>query len=368
MSVYKRGSVYWICYYWNGQQIREGVSGSRREAEAALAARKTDIRRGEFRHVARKERLTFAAAVDLFKARKAAKRSLRRDETSLRSLCPVFGFMRLDQITKGHIEKYKAARAAHVSGSTVNRELALLKSLFNVAIAEGRVTSNPVKAVTFFPETARRQDRILSPLEIEHLIEAAAPHLRPILATALFTGLRKGDILSLRQEDLDFERHVVRVIMQKTGDAVEIPMHPILERILRAVVSDSPFVFVSEKPARKSGEYTRPTDCKTAFWGALERAGLSDKGYWFHDLRRTFASTLYRSGVPLLTVSRLLGHRSVKTTERYLGVKLEEKRQAITMLGAGWGEALTSTIHAQLAKTESGTRLLTAGSPGEPLA
>ena len=362
MSVYKRGHVWWICFYADGRQVREGVSGSRREAEAALDARKTDIRRGEFRHIPKRERVTFDEAVKEYKVEKVGKRSLRRDEASFKKLRRAFAFKRLEQITAKDVEAYKRKRAGEVSGATTNRELALLKCLFNVAIGKGRVSANPVKGVKFFQEAPRRGERVLSNLEIEHLIEAAAPHLRPILAVALFTGLRKGDILALRPEALDFERHVVRIMMQKTGDPVEIPMHPMLESILLGVLTarETPglYVFMSSRPARKTGETTRLTDIKNAFRGALERSGLADRGYCFHDIRRTFASTLYRSGVPLLTVSKLLGHRSVKTTERYLGVKLEEKRQAVALLGGEWGRALTEptlpcTVHAQARKTEA---------------
>lgn len=356
MSVYKRGSRWWICYYHNGQQIREGVSGSRREAEAALEARKTDIRRGQFRHIPKRELVTFSAAIAEYKLEKAGKRSLRRDETSFRRLSKAFGFKRLDQIATKDVEAYKRKRAGEVSGATTNRELALLKCLFNVEIGCGRVTQNPVKAVKFFPESPRRGERVLSGLEIARLIEAAAPHLRPILAVALFTGLRKGDILALRPEDLDFERRVVRVMMQKTEDPVEIPMHPVLESVLRGVLASKlaaePYVFMSYRLGRKTGEFSKLTDIKNAFSGAIKRAGLEGRGYCFHDMRRTFASTLYRSGIPLLTVSKLLGHRSVKTTERYLGVKLEEKREAVAVLGGEWAGSLdgsreTCTTHAQ---------------------
>lgn len=122
-------------------------------------------------------------------------------------------------------------------------------------------------------------------------------------------------------------------------------MVPLLESILRGALAcdggKQPYVFMSTRRSRKTGERTRLTDIKNAFSGALERADLKGRGYCIHDMRRTFASTLYRSGVPLLTVSKLLGHRSVKTTERYLGVKLEEKRQAVEVLGAAWGEAIS---------------------------
>jgi len=361
MSVYKRGSKWWICYYWNGQQIREGVSGSKREAEKALEARNTDIRRGEFRHIPKRERVTFSEAVQEYKIEKAEKRSLRCDESNFRKLEPVFGFKRLDQITKQDVEAYKATRRKAVSGPKVNRELALLKHLFNIEIGNGRAIHNPVKGVKFFPESLRRQDKVFSPVQTELLFEAATPHLRPILAAAFFIGVRKGDALGLRPKDLDFERHVVRITMQKTSEPIEIPMHPILENILRGVLAGrdaaEPYVFMSTRRSRKTGERTHFVDVKNAFRGALERAGLAGQGFAFHSIRHTFATTLYRSGIPLLTVSKLLGHRSVKTTERYLGVRLDEKREAVAILGNVWGgamsrPALTCTTHTQTPRPE----------------
>ena len=373
MSVYKRGNVWWISYYYNGERIREGISGNRREAEAAHEARKTDVRRGEYRHIAKRERVTFEDMVAEYKAEKAGKRSLRQDEIILKKLLPAFRFKYLDQITAQDIEAYKKKRADEVSGATVNRGLALLKCLFNVAIQKNHVSRNPVKGIKFFPEMPRKGDRVFSSLEIEHLIEAAAPHLRPILAVALFTGLRKGDILALRPEDVDFKNRVIRVLMQKTAEPVEIPMHPILERTLRAAMSSpAPYVFMSTRPSRRTGEITKLSNIKNGFHGAIERSGLAGRGYCFHDIRRTFASMLYRSSVPLLTVSKLLGHRSVKTTERYLGVKLEEKRLAVAALGSEWGSALmqperTGTISAQLPETTAATRLLSDGSGDKSL-
>lgn len=356
MSVYKRGSVWWISFYVNGQQVREGVSSNRREAEAALEARKTDIRRGEFRHIPKKERVMFDQAVEEYKVEKAEKRSLRLDVSNFKVLRSAFGFKRLDQITAKEVEAYKAQRRKAVSGAKVNRELALLKHLFNIEIGKGRVSQNPVKGLKFFPESLKREDKVFSSVQVEALFAASKPHLRPILAAAFFTGVRKGDALALRPEDLDFERHVVRITMQKTAEPIEIPMHPILENVLRGVLAgrdpSDPYVFMSTRRSRKTGERTHFVDIKNAFRGALKNAGLDGQGLTFHSIRHTFASTLYRSGVPLLTVSKLLGHRSVKTTERYLGVRLEEKRQAVAVLSEAWGQAVSSpalscTVHAQ---------------------
>ncbi len=81
------------------------------------------------------------------------------------------------------------------------------------------------------------------------------------------------------------------------------------------------YIFISFRP-KEDGTYSIFNDIKNACRSELKRLGLDDLGYCCHDLRRPFASILYAKGVPLLTISRLLGLRSVKTSERYLNVKL----------------------------------------------
>lgn len=97
-------------------------------------------------------------------------------------------------------------------------------------------------------------------------------------------------------------------------------------------------------------------DCKTAFRGALRRSKLEAKGYHFHDLRRTFATMLYNKKVALTKIQMLLGHKSVLTTERYLGIKYRETAEAIEVLStpgmrAVFGQA-TSTIPSTSSENE----------------
>jgi integrase len=172
------------------------------------------------------------------------------------------------------------------------------------------------------------------------LLRASAPHLRPILAVAFGTGLRKGDILGLKWIDVDLERGIISIQMQKTGEPIEIPLIPLIRDLLRKMKSQaasSPFVFSLGSSGQGIG------DVKTAFRAALRRSGLTEKGYRFHDIRRTFARMLYNQGVILTKIQRLLGHKSVLTTERYLGVKFEETREAILMLNEPLSKALKSS-------------------------
>ncbi len=346
-GVYLRGDRWWIRYRFNGKLIRRSI-GDRVLAEKTMEEIRRRIDRGGHEEQPRQEKRTFAEMAREYRVLKADKRSLRRDDSSFLNLVPFFGECYLHTITRVEVEAYKKKRRAEVSGGTVNREIALLRHMFNLAIEQGYVRDNPVHRVKMFPEQLnKRREKVFSEVELRLLMNAAASHFRPILIVAIGTGLRKSDILGLRWNQISFEHGVITLFMQKTGEAIEIPMLPMVRDVLWSIkgnAGNSPFVFTYH-----DGE--RILDIQQAYRGALRRSGLADKGYWFHDLRRTFATMLYNHGVVLTKIQRLLGHRSVTTTERYLGVKFEETRQAILTLDTPGLRALavpdSNTICAQ---------------------
>jgi integrase len=394
-TVYKRGGKWWIQYYVNGLRLREPASNDKREAAEALKVREAEIIQGTFRqsfHIKRRDRKRiFDDMVTEYIEIKANKRSLRCDRSIFNDMktLPMFKGRLLSNITADDIEKYRETRRERASGATVNRSLALLSNMFTVAIRLGYAEKNPVKGIKRFKESPGKRRRfIFSPDEIQGLMAAAPDHLRPILTVAFWTGLRKGDILGLRWDNVDFAGHTITLTMEKTEEPIIIPMVPGLEETLRKLHADSepgfPYVFKSVRSKWKmrdgkrirgekgAGEFSRPGDIKNAFSAALVRSGLGDKGYWFHDIRRTFATTLWNRGVSLLTIKALLGHKSIMTTERYLGVKMEEERKAIMSLGPVWGESLAeslpiATIQPQLAGAVDASHLLSDGLPSQAL-
>jgi integrase len=333
-GVYQRGSVWWIRYRYNGQLIRQSIGYDRRLAEETLCAIKGDIVRGEHRLKRNGDKRLFKEMVEEYLKEKV-KRSLDRDKESFKNLSPEFQHKALHTITREDVEGYIRKRKTKVSNTTVNRELALLSHMFNIAIEKGYCDRNPVKGIKRLKESPWRHRFVFSEIEIRQLVENSCPHLRLILMLAFGTGLRKGDLLNLQWEDVDFDHGIITCTMQKTEAPVEIPMLPMIQRTLeriKATTNGSPYVFTLN--GQKIG------DIKTAFNAALRRSGLDKKGYHFHDIRRTFATMLYNRGVHLTKIQRLLGHKSVLTTERYLGVKFEETRQAMKAIDRPLAKAL----------------------------
>jgi len=346
-GVYLRGRHWWVRYRFNGKLVRQPI-GDKKLAEETMRTIRRRIEDGQHEIKPRDERRTFAEMAVEYEEIKAAeeKRSLRCDRQLLKQLLPVFGLSFMHTITRKEIEAYLRIRRKVVSGATCNRTLALLKHLFNIAIEKGYVRDNPVRGTKKYKEAPWRRKYIYTEDELQTLVNAAATHLRPILVVAIGTGLRKGDSLALRWDQVDFEHNVITLFMEKTGEGIEIPMLPMVRETLRRLkgtAGQSPFVLTYR--GRQIG------DCKSAFNGALRRSGLAAKGYHFHDIRRTFATMLYNRGVHLTKIQRLLGHKSVTTTERYLGVKYEETAQAITVLDTPGLKALAapqlSAIRAQ---------------------
>ncbi len=308
---------------FEGRRLRKAV-GSKKDAENALAAVKADILRGEYRwKKERKIHFEDFAEEYLDNAKANRKRSWTRDEYSLKNLLPHFGDMLISKISFRHIEAYKKIRIDQVKPATINRELACLKHIFNIAIKLKVVDENPVKGIKFYKEQ-QIEMKILDDDEMKQLVEAASDSLKPIIVIALNTGMRKGEILKLRWNDVDFIENYIFVKETKSGIPRKVPMNNFVRDTLKSVKRIGDFLFYN--PNTK----THIRDIQTSFDTACKRSGL--KGLRFHDLRHTAATQMVMAGIDLVTVKEILGHSTIITTMRYAHPTPENKRKAVNVL------------------------------------
>ena len=197
--------------------------------------------------------------------------------------------------------------------------------MFNRAIVWGKVEHSPCKAIKLFKENNQRL-RFLEKEEIDKLLRNCSKHLRPIVAVALNTGMRKGEILGLKWYDIDIKRSVIHLLDSKNGEKREVPINDIIKKTLIAVPKhpESQYIFCNKEGKPYS-------DIKKSFFTALKKAGIIN--FHFHDLRHTFASHLVMSGVDLNTVRELLGHKSFEMTLRYNHLSPDHKKRAVDILG-----------------------------------
>jgi integrase len=241
-----------------------------------------------------------------------------------------FGGKKLTQITPWAVDKYKSKRLKdesrlkrEITRSTVNRELACLKTMLNFAVGEGWISKNPLSGYRLFREKLNKL-RVVTPEEFQKVYGEASEFLKPILVTALNTGMRRSEILGLKWENVDLNKGYIRVEETKNNEPRNISINKTLNKALMSVKykASGEYVFSREGvPARTF---------KTAFNAAIRRAGV--QRFTFHDLRHTFASNLVMAGVDLATVQELLGHKSILMTKRYSHPTPEHKKQAVEKL------------------------------------
>ena len=326
MGLYHKGENWFIDYRVNGRRKREKIGPSKKLAETVLKKRKVEIAEGKYLNIDRVERLKFRAFAPIYLEihAKPNKRSWQTtDAKYLKNLVPFFGERFLSEITTEMVERYKAHRKEAVSVASVNRELALLKCMFNKAITWGYANANPVRGVKLFKENNWRT-RFLEKEEIGRLLSSSPTTLRAILIVALNTGMRKGEIQNLKWRDVDFERSYITVTHSKNGEKRFIPMNEAVKKALIGVRKhpESAYIF-----AGGDGE---PFNFRKAFETALRKSGIKD--FRFHDCRHTFASHLVMSGVDLNTVRELLGHKEPTMTLRYSHLSPDHKSRAVEIL------------------------------------
>ena len=216
MGVFKKGKNWYIDYYVHGRRKREKIGPSKKQAFIVLQKRKVQIAEQKFLDIQKYQRTKFEEMGKLFLENysKPNKRSWRRDEEIVGHLVDFFKGRYLQEISPLNIEKYKRKRREEVSAATVNRELSGLRNIYNRAIEWGMAEKNPVKSVKFFREDEGRL-RFLEKEEIKRLYEACPDYLKPIVALAVCTGMRKGEILSLKWLDVDFRRKIITILKTK---------------------------------------------------------------------------------------------------------------------------------------------------------
>lgn len=169
-------------------------------------------------------------------------------------------------------------------------------------------------------------------------METCSDALRPILVTALNTGMRKSEILNLKWVQVDLKARRIRVEKTKSGKVRHIPINDVLLYELRRLKGKNSYVFFNPETRKPY------LDMKKGFKAACRRADI--KGMRFHDLRHTFASRLVEKGVDIETVRDLLGHHSILITQRYAHSSRERKRAAVELLSKG--KSVTQVVTQEL--------------------
>lgn len=324
MGIYtKKHGYYIIDYYVDGKRKREYGGKTKQDAEYLLSKRKTEIYEGKLDLQALNGKMLFRDFAESYlRKSKTYKRSYKREIVIVRHLVDFFENKSLGKITASDIENYRENRLAQVTKSSVNRESIVLRHMFNTAINLGKLMQNPMRNIKQY-KVQEHNIRVLTKDEETRLLEASCEHLRPIIIAALHTGMRLGEILSLRWDNIDMDKDIITLTQTKSNRVRYIPINNRLKETLKCVRLTNDRVFCDNNG--------RPMDSiKTAFKNAVRRSGI--RYCRFHDLRHSFITRLVEKGFNIVTVKELAGHADINTTMRYSHPAPEYKRQAVDVL------------------------------------
>jgi integrase len=235
MSLYKRGGVWWYDFQVNGVRVRESTGLTLRSAAArAEALRKAELIEGRDRAILSgpPPRLAEFAFGDFAAWSENQHRehpsTHERYMRSIKVLVQFSGERTLDTISSADVERFKIVRSHQprknakdgraVTPAAVNRDLAVLRILFNLAIRLKKARTNPVSGVKLLPEH-NLQMRVLSWKEEASYLTAASQPLRDVAMLTLETGMRPGEVFRMKKGDIDLELGFVRVPAGKTPSA-----------------------------------------------------------------------------------------------------------------------------------------------------
>ncbi len=346
MSVYKRNKfgkivknnkekgIWWYDFQINNHRYKGSIktAANRKQAEQHEAKMRLEVHEGRYGKPS--HTTTFEKFVNDVYLRwsRQHKRSYQCDVHHAKILCAHFKGKLLREITSADVENYKLFRKEQItqrgtqrSGSSVNRERALLSMIFSIAIAHGYCESNPCKGIKRFKEDGGRK-RVLSRDEEKLLMEMLAvrqPDLRPIAIIALGTGMRRGEIIGLDWKDVDFEKGLIYLHAGKTksGKARIAPMKSdVRAALLELCKEKNEGQIFSVNADSVSDRFARLCD-------QLEMPDVT-----LHTLRHTFDTRLIERNVNPFVVKELMGHATLAQTNHYSHVSIVDLQQAVKTL------------------------------------
>ncbi len=351
-GIYKRGNKYWIRYAGlDGRTVFESSGSEKfREAEELYIKRKKAIADGKEPETKKIANHGFKELAEQYKQWiQGRHRSANSKEYRIDQLTDHFGDIPLRRFNTLMVEQYQTdminkeryikSRKENVKyqPASINKNISLLKAMFKKAIDWNMVEEDVLKRVRRCKQLQEnnRRLRYLAKQECTELINSCEPHLKPIVITALNTGMRKGEVLKLKWDNIDLKHGFILLDVTKNGERREVPINDTLRMTLKAITRrlDSPHVFCDPKTG------TAYKDVKRSFKTAVKRAKIHD--FKFHDLRHTFASHLIMAGIDLATIKELLGHKDIKMTLRYAHLAPSHKVKAVNVLDNALNEKPT---------------------------
>jgi integrase len=238
-------------------------------------------------------------------------------------LNPVLGKQRLSSITPRDVASLCSKEKTRTSATTANHLLSTLKRMLNLAVKWELLEKNPATSQEKFKEPPQRE-RYLSTEELPRFLSALDEEEDGLSVAAirllLFTGCRRGEIMTLKWNEVRLDEDCISLLDTKNGRSRMVHLNAWAKEVVEELhesrgkevrTAASEYVFPSRQGTKKGHLF----DLRNPFDKACQRAGVEN--FRIHDLRHTFASMAVRGGASLFDVQKLLGHQNIEMTQRY---------------------------------------------------
>ncbi len=260
-GVYKRtdSSNYWIAFAGlDGKIIRESAKTSNlKEAQALLTNRRNMVLEGKSPEVKRIKNHTFNELCEAYLPWAERQKAFKSKALKIKQLSDEFGHLPLRRFNTLLIEQFQTKRMERNQPATVNRLLATLKHMFTKAVEWEMVEEDiqkKIRRVKLEKEENRRL-RFLTIEECHALLKECPNHLKPIVMTAMNTGMRRSEILGLKWEQVDLTHGFILLSTTKNGERREIPINATLEATLRGMVRLRALIQPTSSPIRRPASH-----------------------------------------------------------------------------------------------------------------
>lgn len=302
-------------------ELIEGRRSTRQEVKAQREAERE----------AEQNRWTIERLWIEYSAGRSRSKSHRTDESRYNLyLSKAFGNKEPREIVALDAERLKRNLSKKKSPQTVKHVLTLLKRIVNFGVQNG--LCSPFNFKVKVPTVHNIKTEFLSPDELKRLLEEIEkddhPQAGAVMKLALFSGLRKGEILKLQWRDIDFDHGFIYIRDPKGGPSQNIPLNDATRDLLTnfPATPGSPYIFPGKYGGMRT-DITKPVN------RIKEKAGLPKSFRALHGLRHTYASLLASSGeVDMVVLQDLMTHKDFRMTKRYIHLRDEARKRGSNII------------------------------------
>jgi len=332
----------WIIQYPKGVDPRTGkirytsekIGHSKRMADLAFGRKMLEWEKKKHLGLEKKEEYLFRELVGWYLKLPVAmkKKSYNKDEQRGEILKVHFGLRNAREIKPAMIETFqydmltkpREGKKRVYKPATVNRMLALMKRIYNLAIREEMVERNPCFKVSMLPENNKR-DRVITHAQFEAILSHLPKHAADIVTTAYHTGMRAGEIFGLTWDRVNMKEGFIELTAADTKTAE--PRRIYFNDDLKALFQELGKI----RRIRHKAVFTyrgKPIDSiRKSFNEACAKAEVQD--FRIHDLRHTFNTNMRKAGVDRSVIMKITGHKTTSMFERYNTIDSEDARSAM---------------------------------------